>query len=59
MISIYNQMDIDDFSGILFDRLENQLLALKRNNFVKETFGGVFAQQIVCHSCSYSSEREQ
>jgi hypothetical protein len=29
MLSIYNQMDIDEFSGILFDKIENQLSGLK------------------------------
>ena len=59
MISVYNQMDIDQFSNILFDRVENQITGVKVNNFVREIFGGVFAQQIVSHQCAHSSEREQ
>lgn len=49
MINIYNQMDIDEFSNILFDRIEQQLRSLGQDDFVKKIFGGAYAQQIVSH----------
>lgn len=36
-------MDIDEFSGILFDRLENSLKGTKYSNLIKDTFGGVYS----------------
>lgn len=42
-------MDIDEFSNILFDRMEQQLKGLGLEDFVKNIFGGTFAQQIISH----------
>jgi hypothetical protein len=36
-------MDIDEFSNILFDRVENQLKFTKQPTLIKEMFGGVYS----------------
>lgn len=36
-------MDIDEFSNVLFDRLENQMKETNRPTIVKDMFGGVFS----------------
>ena len=41
--NVHEQMDIDEFSGILFDRLENQMKGTPYENVVKDFFGGVFS----------------
>jgi hypothetical protein len=40
-INIFEQMDVDEFTNILFDRLENQLKGC--HNFINNHFGGVMA----------------
>ena len=59
MISVYNQMDIDEFSNILFDRVEQQLSILGQDNFIRNIFGGNYAQHIISYECPHSSERDQ
>ena len=49
------QMDIDEFSGILFDRLENQMNGTRYSNLIKDFFGGVFSNEIVCKGCPHFS----
>jgi ubiquitin C-terminal hydrolase len=56
-INIYEQMDVDEFTNILFDRLENQLKG--GHNFINEHFGGVMANEIICRGCPHSSEKEE
>jgi hypothetical protein len=51
-------MDIDEFSGILFDRLENQMRGTAYNNVIKDFFGGVFSNEIICKGCPHFSETE-
>ena len=41
-------MDIDEFSNILFDRLENQMKHTSHPTLIKDMFGGVFSNEIVC-----------
>lgn len=60
MIRIFEQMDIDEFSSILFDRIEQLVPFLhSSDNFVKQLFGGVYAHQIVSKECPHTSEREE
>lgn len=53
--NVAEQMDIDEFSGILFDRLENQLKQTKQETLIKDMFGGVFSNEIVCKGCPHFS----
>ena len=45
---VNEQMDIDEFSGILFDRLESQMKGTNYENVVKDFFGGIFSNEIIC-----------
>lgn len=51
-------MDIDEFSGILFDKLETQIKGTKHQNIIKDLFGGVFSNEIICKGCPHFSESE-
>jgi ubiquitin C-terminal hydrolase len=51
-------MDIDEFSGILFDRIENQLKSTKNSSLIKDTFGGIYSNEIICKGCPHFSETE-
>ena len=48
-------MDIDEYSNILFDRLENQLKDSQYKTLIKDMFGGVFSNEIVCKGCPHYS----
>ena len=50
-------MDIEEFSSILFDRIENILPQDK--NFVKTLYQGVFSNEIISQECKHCSEREE
>ena len=52
-------MDIDEFSSILFDRLENQMKHTSHPTLIKDMFGGVFSNEIVCKGCPHFSETEE
>ena len=41
--NVTEQMDIDEFSNILFDRLENQMRSTNHPTLIKDMFGGVFS----------------
>jgi ubiquitin carboxyl-terminal hydrolase 9/24 len=45
------------FSGVMFDRLENQIKGVARENFIKEHFGGVISNEILSKGCQHYSER--
>lgn len=55
-INIFEQMDVDEFSNLLMDRLE---FATKGSNLVKRNFGGVMSSEIICKTCPHYSEREE
>jgi len=41
-------MDIDEFCSILFDKVEQQLALIPgQSNFIKNSFGGIYAHQII------------
>lgn len=43
MVKIFEQMDIDEFSMILFDKIENKLNRSKSTNFIRKLFGGTYS----------------
>ena len=57
--NVHEQMDIDEFSGILFDRLEYQMKGTLFENSIKDFFGGVFSNEIICKGCPHFSETEE
>lgn len=59
MVKIFEQMDIDEFSMILFDKIESKIHRYKTPNFIRELFGGAYSNEIISQECSHSSEREE
>jgi hypothetical protein len=51
-------MDIDEFSSILFDKLENQIKGTNSEHIIKDHFGGSFSNQIICKDCPHFSLKE-
>jgi hypothetical protein len=41
--NVSEQMDIDEFSNILFDKIETQTRNTNRSTLIKDMFGGVFS----------------
>lgn len=57
MIKIFEQMDIEEYSSILFDKIEK--LLPKDQDFVKEIFGGTYSNDIISKECKHCSQREE
>lgn len=55
-IDIHNQMDVDEFYNLLFDRWEFQLLPNARKEF-RSFYGGQLVQQVRSKECEHISER--
>lgn len=53
--NVAEQMDIDEFSQVLFDRLELQMKDTTQPTLIKDMFGGVFSNEIVCKDCPHYS----
>ncbi|GBG29919.1 Ubiquitin carboxyl-terminal hydrolase 34 [Hondaea fermentalgiana] len=59
-VDIFEQQDVDEFFNVLMDQLECGLKDTKRPNVLRELFGGVLCNQILCkEGCSHRSEREE
>lgn len=56
-IDIHNQMDVDEFYNLLFDRIEAQLLDGEAKKQFRQFYGGQLVQQIKSKECSHISER--
>jgi hypothetical protein len=59
MVKIFEQMDIDEFSMILFDKIENKLNRIRSPNFIRQLFGGTYSNEVISKDCKHSSEREE
>ncbi|KAM0377039.1 hypothetical protein HYE67_003686 [Fusarium culmorum] len=57
LIDIHNQMDVDEFYNLLFDRWENQLLGQDEKRRMKSFYGGQLVQQVKSKECEHISER--
>ena len=57
--NIFEQMDVDEFFNMLMDRLENLIKDTTKKNFIKELFGGVLSNELICKGCPHYSEREE
>jgi ubiquitin carboxyl-terminal hydrolase 9/24 len=52
-VNVVQQMDVDEFFYALMDKLE-ELLKPHGNIFLlKRTFGGVFANELICKGCPH------
>ncbi|KAL2886415.1 Ubiquitin carboxyl-terminal hydrolase 34 [Ceratocystis lukuohia] len=56
-IDINNQMDVDEFYNLLFDRFESQMANPQERKQVRSFFGGQIVQQVKSLECEHVSER--
>ncbi|KAK3313841.1 hypothetical protein B0H66DRAFT_483418 [Apodospora peruviana] len=56
-IDIHNQMDVDEFYNLLFDRWEGQLLSSEEKRQFRSFYGGQLVQQVSSKECEHISER--
>ncbi|KAM5382676.1 hypothetical protein ACJZ2D_002466 [Fusarium nematophilum] len=57
LIDIHNQMDVDEFYNLLFDRWEGQLIGHDEKRKLKSFYGGQLVQQVKSKECEHISER--
>lgn len=58
-INLGEQMDVDEFFNMLMDKLEGALKETNESNLVKEHFGSVYLNQIICRDCPHKRELEE
>ncbi|KAI1435773.1 hypothetical protein GGR50DRAFT_693844 [Xylaria sp. CBS 124048] len=56
-IDIHNQMDVDEFFNLLFDRWEGQFTADSDKKALRSIYGGQLVQQVKSKECEHISER--
>jgi len=56
-IDIHNQMDVDEFYNLLFDRWEAQITSDTDKKRMRSIFGGQLVQQVKSKECNHISER--
>ncbi|KAM7221465.1 ubiquitin carboxyl-terminal hydrolase 34 [Rhypophila decipiens] len=56
-IDIHNQMDVDEFYNLLFDRWEAQLTSAEERRQFRSFYGGQLVQQVASKECPHISER--
>ncbi|KAL0931794.1 ubiquitin carboxyl-terminal hydrolase [Colletotrichum truncatum] len=56
-IDVHNQMDVDEFYNLLFDRWEGQLSAAEERKVLRSFYGGQLVQQVASKECEHISER--
>jgi len=57
LIDIHNQMDVDEFYNLLFDRWEFQLPNPDDKKILRSFYGGELVQQVKSKECEHVSER--
>ncbi|OLN94047.1 Ubiquitin carboxyl-terminal hydrolase 34 [Colletotrichum chlorophyti] len=57
MIDVHNQMDVDEFYNLLFDRWEGQLSSAEDRKTLRSFYGGQLVQQVASKECEHISER--
>ncbi|KAF4978374.1 hypothetical protein FZEAL_5233 [Fusarium zealandicum] len=57
LIDVHNQMDVDEFYNLLFDRWEGQFLGHDEKRKLKSFYGGQLVQQVKSKECEHISER--
>lgn len=56
-IDVHNQMDVDEFYSLLFDRWEAQLMLNSERKKLRSFYGGQLVQQVKSKECDHISER--
>lgn len=56
-VDIHNQMDVDEFFNLLFDRWEAQFTADSDKKALRSVYGGQLVQQVKSKECEHISER--
>lgn len=56
-IDIHNQMDVDEFYNLLFDRWESQITDPQARRKFRAFYGGQLVQQVRSKECEHISER--
>jgi ubiquitin carboxyl-terminal hydrolase 34 len=56
-IDIHNQMDVDEFYNLLFDRWESQFVSSDAKAAFRSFYGGQLVQQVTSRECNHVSER--
>ncbi|KAH7313358.1 hypothetical protein B0I35DRAFT_480049 [Stachybotrys elegans] len=56
-VDIHNQMDVDEFYSLLFDRWEDQMLNASDKKQLRSFYGGQLVQQVKSKECEHISER--
>lgn len=57
MIDIHNQMDVDEFYNLIFDRWEGQFFRPDDRKALRSFYGGQLVQQVKSRECDHISER--
>ncbi|RDA84248.1 hypothetical protein CP532_1981 [Ophiocordyceps camponoti-leonardi (nom. inval.)] len=57
VIDIHNQMDVDEFYSLLFDRWEGELPQPDDKRTLRSFYGGQLVQQVKSKECEHISER--
>lgn len=57
--NVFEQMDADEFFNMFMDKLENQIKGTPQEQFIKQHFGGVVSNELICKGCPHYSEREE
>lgn len=56
-LDIHNQMDVDEFYNLLFDRWESQMPSESTKKKLRSYYGGHLVQQVKSKECEHISER--
>lgn len=56
-VDIHNQMDVDEFYSLLFDRWEGQIPSDEDKKKLRSFYGGQLVQQVKSKECEHISER--
>ncbi|KAI0097657.1 hypothetical protein GGR51DRAFT_465287 [Nemania sp. FL0031] len=56
-VDIHNQMDVDEFFNLLFDRWEAQFTVDSDKKALRSVYGGQLVQQVKSKECQHISER--
>ncbi|KAJ0301865.1 hypothetical protein COL516b_007370 [Colletotrichum fioriniae] len=57
VIDVHNQMDVDEFYNLLFDRWEGQLSTAEDRRTLRSFYGGQLVQQVASKECEHVSDR--
>ena len=58
-MNVLEQMDVEEFLGYFFDKLEGAIKGTKQEHTIQHHFGGKFANEIICKGCPHYYERVQ